>query len=1033
MPGEDVLSFRLLGPIEVWREDRAVRLNGRKARAVLATLMLHANRPVLTDRLVAMLWGEFPPVTAVAQVHKYVSQLRSEIGQDCITRSGTGYSLRVDPSQVDLLQFDEAVAAGRTALAEQRTADALHNFYAALALWRGDPLADVTDELLCAEGPALEERRITTLLDRIDTELLLGRHADIVGELRVLVAEHPLREKLRERLMLALYRSGRVAEALSVFETGRHLLAEEFGLDPGPGLRRMHEAILAADPSLEVARSSGAPARPPLSLAQLPPSIADFTGRAAELARIEAILSSAGGHAPELIAISGKGGVGKTTLAVHAARRSCEAYPDGQLYARLRGPKGLPLEPLEVLKQFLRSMGGDPALPDGLDECAQLFRARSAARRMLVVLDDASTEAQVRPLLPGSPTCTVLVTSRPRLTGLEGAHHVELDVFDTEESIELLARIIGPRGDAEHRLSLLEIVRLCGRLPLAVRIAAARFAQHRRGDLASFVRRLTDERRRLDVLVAGDLQVRASMAIGYEGLAVRSRRAFCMLSLIDAPDFAAWVLAPLLGATLYEAEDLIEDLVNAQLLDIVGCDATGQTRYRYHDLVRLYARERAEEEYDEAGRSAAVVRVLGAWLTLASEADGRLHGTASRGWSPRLLSDPPYYDRFDAEDIEDILASPLLWFEAERPALTVAVEQAVAAGYSSLAWALADSMTDFLELRNLVEEWQSCHSLARQACADGGDRAGSAVMLLRLARTHLINKEPDTAFDLAETAVETLEGMGVAALHAEAYVARAAALRALGEHDRALAAVEQAVTIARASSNRVAEAKAAHELGTIHYEREEWEAARVSFLESARIGHELGHLRHEALSLRYAAVVLRNCDQPARAREAAEAALAAFRELGDRPYEAFGRLTLSLILLQLGDPSARRMFNEGHTMLREMELEYGAGETLYAWAALELAEGRTDSAIDQLTESIDILSADPVHHLLVSAVERLAQALAAGGRSEAAEAVKGEAAALAGRLGRPVPVAVLASIQRWAGRKGTGRNPESRTSRLLPA
>jgi len=1026
-----MFEYRVLGPIEAWRDGCLVRLNGRKARSLLAALLLRADCVVPNERLVAVLWGDRPPATAAAQLHKHVSQLRAELGHDCLVRAGYGYKLQLEGDRLDLRTFEETVGRARAAQAADRPTEAAEEFCAALALWRGEPLTDGTDELIRTEAPALEERRIGTLLEKIETELALGRHGELVGELRSLVDEYPLREKLRGHLMVALYRSGRVAEALTTYHAARTVLAEDLGLDPGGDLQRLHQAILAADPGLD-ATGALEPVRRAQSMpAQLPPSIADFTGRAAAVELIRSALTVGGSDAPVLLAISGKGGVGKTTLAVHAARRVGDTFPDGHLYIRLRAPDARPLDPQVALKRFLRALGvEDWAIPDDLDECAQLFRSRSAARRMLILLDDAADEAQVRPLLPGSATCAVLITSRPRLAGLEAARHLDLDVFDSGESVELLERIVGAHRLVSDRTSTLEIARLCGHLPLAVRIAAARCAQYTRSDLRWFAGRLSDERRRLDVLVAGDLEVRASLAIGYQGLEPREREAFCLLSLLDTADFAAWVVAPLLGVTVYEAEDLVEELVNAQLLDIVRCDAAGQARYRYHDLVRLYARERAAAEYPEARRRAALARALGAWLTLATEAGDRSHGTRLRGWSPESLGTSVGYDRFDPDDVEAILGSPLLWFEDECAAMTAAVAQAGSCGLSALAWTLAESLTDFLELRHRYGDWECSHILALDACVADGDGIGVGVMQLRLARLHFIRKDPVASLEMADRARSTLRDLDNKAIDAETLVVHAAALRGLGEHEGALDELGQAIELARASSNRVAEEHAMRELGTVRYEQAQWAAASEAFDEAIRIGRELQNRRSQALSRRYRAVVLRHHDQLEEARESAESALAAFHELGDRPYEAFSCLTLGLILLGLGDPSARRLVEEGHTLLQEMDLEFGAGEALYVRAALELADGCAEQAVDRLGASIVLLCADPVHHLLISAVELLGRALQRTGDAAGAEAARYQLPLLSQKIGtRLVPESITALVC-LANRKRSGRKPEEEAPRL---
>jgi DNA-binding SARP family transcriptional activator/tetratricopeptide (TPR) repeat protein len=1011
----DMLEFRVLGPIEAWRDGREVELTGRKMRTMLAALLLRANRVVMIDHLVAMLWGERPPPTAVAQLHKYVSQLRARLGPDHIVRHGAGYQLKLGQHTLDLHVFDQGVRSARAALSAGRPAEAGQEIVAALGLWRGEPIADATEHLVHAEATALAERRLAANLDRIEIDLVQGRHAEVIGEAQLLLTQHPLNENLRRYLILALYRSGRVGEALTAYHDTRVLLAEELGLDPGPELQALHEAVLIGDPALHQAGATAGPGTAAAVPAQLPPSIADFTGRADTLGHLRRELSAGGGESLLIVAISGKGGVGKTTLAVRAASRVVESYPDGQLYLLLHGSGPRPVEPLAALQRFLRAFGvEDWAVPDTVDECAEMYRSWLATRRVLIVLDDAADETQIRALLPGSPTCAVLVTSRPRLAGLEGAHFHNLDVFTPAESVELLTRIVGAQRIADDRQTVRRIVGLCGHLPLAVRIAAARIAQHERGDLTRFARRLADRRRRLDVLVVGDLGVRASLAVGCQGLSATEMTAFGLLGLLDPPDFAAWVVAPLLDVTVTDAEDIVEELVNAQLLDIVGCDAAGQTRYRYHDLVRLYAREWAERELPDAQRRAALTRALGAWLTLVAEADSRHHGTRFRGWSPRPFAVAAYHDPFDPAYADELLADPLVWFETERAALVTGVAQAHQAGLSPLAWALAECMTEFLELRHQHADWESVHSRALDACVLAGNEVGTAITLIRLARLRFIRKDRDGCITLVERAIAILQRIGHKAIEAEAQVIHAAVRRAVGDHLAALDLVDQAILLARAADNGVAEIRATRELGEIRYELSHWSDAAAAFRAAVALARRLDNRREEALSLRHLAIVLRHCDQLEESRRMAESALTIFRGLGDRPYEAFGRLTLGMALLRMHDPSARRFIAEGRRMLAEMNLGYGSGEALYVQAALDVADGRAVEAREGLIESISMLGAEPVHHVLISAVQLFGEALRLAGDAEAADAVRRQASQLPALVGEPTPAEVVELCARSA-------------------
>jgi DNA-binding SARP family transcriptional activator len=605
------MEFRILGPLEVWEHGRAAPLGGPKQRALLATLLLDANHVVPADRLVHELWGDDPPVTAENLLHGYVSQLRRCLRsrQVLVTRP-PGYLLQVEQGRLDLHRFEELAEEARLAMeagAADRAADALGE---ALDLWRGPALGDVDLRGLSRSKVAqLEERRMAALEERVEADLRRGRHADVTSELQALVVASPLRERLRAQLMFALYRSGRQAEALAVYRDGRQLLTEELGLEPGPALQRLEHAILAADPALEPPEpttvADGSPslvANPPC---HLPADVADFTGRQEALAALTGLLGrEPDGHAPAMAVatIAGMAGVGKTALAVRTAHRLRPRFPDGQLHVHLGG-SGRPRPPAEVLAGLLQALGEDPAaVPDGLEERAWRYRTLLADRRVLVVLDDAAAEAQVRPLLPGGAGCAALVTSRATLAGLEAAHQLTLDVLDPDEAVGLLAKVAGPGRVAAEPVAAEAIARRCGYLPLAVRVAGARLTARPHWRLARLAERLGDETRRLDELRAGDLEVRASLEGSLRGQDAATRRAFRLLGLLPAGDFTARAVAALLDLPVTDAEELLERLVEVHLLEVAGLEAAGRTRYRLHDLLRGLARERLLAETTETDR-----------------------------------------------------------------------------------------------------------------------------------------------------------------------------------------------------------------------------------------------------------------------------------------------------------------------------------------------------------------------------------------------------------------------------------------------
>lgn len=627
------MQVRLLGPVQLRDRDGPVPI-GPRVRVVLAALALSPGRAVSVDRLVAAVWPEHPPATATAQIQACVSALRRALSRtglparDVIVTIPPGYMLSAGPDQVDVLRFDRELARARDAADSGDADQAAGLLRDALAQWHGHALEGFPG--LAAEATRLEQRRVGAVEQRVDADLACGRHFELIPELTSLVAEYPLRERFSGQLMRALHRSGRRSEALEVYQETRRALIEDLGLEPGPELQRVQREILvAADPDPGPAPRDRLRSSPPGEPSPLPAGVADFTGRRRQVAEvIEAITGAEWPcSAMATVAITGPGGAGKTTLAVHVAHRLRARFVHGRLYADLHGSGAAPAEPVEVLGRLLRRLGVESrSLPDREEERAELFRARLDGRRVLVVLDDAADEAQVRPLLPGSATCAAITTSRRRLTGLPGAARVEVGPFTSAHAVELLGRVIGGARVAAEPPAAERIADLCDRLPLALRIAGARLAARPHWTLDLLARRLADERRRLDELVHADLEVRGGIGRDYERLSPVARRAFRLLGLLDDGRLSAGSAAALLDVVVTEAENLVEELLDARLLEIVGPDASGRTRYRFPGLVRAYARERALAEERPADWRVALERALATRLRPADEASFRRRG-----------------------------------------------------------------------------------------------------------------------------------------------------------------------------------------------------------------------------------------------------------------------------------------------------------------------------------------------------------------------------------------------------------------------
>ncbi|AGT85412.1 AfsR/SARP family transcriptional regulator [Amycolatopsis mediterranei] len=760
-------TLRILGPIEVEGPTGAVHVPPGRQQAVLAFLLMEANQVVSIDSLVDALWEENPPDTARTQVQICVSRLRRNltdggVGVTIETRP-PGYRLRVEPRRIDAQVFTGLVARARTLIKEGRAAQAAATLRAAVALWRGPCLSGLSSPTLRTRALRLDEDHLTATEDYLELELGLGKHRQVVGETARLVREHPLRERLRALLMVALYRSGRQAEALETYRVGRDLLIDELGLEPGPDLRGLEAAILAGAPELryhppEPEGDTPEPATPRVRVPrQLPAATADFVGHDDVLAEATGILTRGpDSTALGVLVVVGRPGVGKSTVAALLGHRLGEQhFPDGQLYCDLRGTRAEPSGAAEVIGRFLVALGiPGPMLPEGLAGRADMYRTLLADRRVLVVLDDAVSEQQVLPLLPGNPRCAVLVTSRSRLAGVPGARRVELDVLRPEESLELIGRVIGHDRTDRERKAAGALVRTVGGLPLALRIIAARLAARPHWTLASMVQRLASERHRLDELAHGEMTIRASLSLTHDGLDPRSRRLFGLLSLPEAPSLSGWVAGAALDDDRRHPSDLLEPLVDVQMLDVAGMGPGGEFAYRYQDMVRLFAREKLAE-VEANGRAAALDRVLGGWLALAEDAHRRIYGgdyTVVHGRAPRWRPDPDH--------VEQLLADPLGWLADEQENLCAAVLQAAAAGLDELAWDLAVTSATLFEARGLLDDWERTHTAALTATRAAGNTRGTAVLLSSLGTQHLTTGRAARAHELLTEALALFVELG---------------------------------------------------------------------------------------------------------------------------------------------------------------------------------------------------------------------------------------------------------------------------------
>ncbi|MFF0548910.1 BTAD domain-containing putative transcriptional regulator [Streptomyces sp. NPDC004311] len=610
----------MLGPVEVRQDGHRAAFSGAKLHTVLAALLLAREEVVSDDRLCRLLWGWAPPATVSAQLYTYISRLRKILGDGVlIDRRPPGYAMRIGNASFDLNEFEKLALDGREALVNEDFEKAGELLRDALARWNGQPFANATEYLADAEAPRLMEARAVTLEHRIAADLALGRHEQVTGELTGLVAEFPLRERIRCQLMTALCRSGRQADAIHLYHHGRAVLSDELGVNPGEELQATYRALLEGtlDRRPRSAAAAGSrgrprPASPPAPApapAMLPPDTVDFTGREPELDLLCRALAPdpQGAGRPRRVLVTGMAGLGKTALAVHAAHRCQRHFPDGQLYADLRAADGTPRHPTRVLRRLLRALGpaDDVPVADDQDQLVRLYRERTRGRQLLIVLDNASGAAQLGPLLPNTPEPAVLVTGRTALPTVAGAHTVALAPLEPHDSLELLAAAAGPARVAAAPCAASTIVEHCAGLPLALRIIGTRIAARPHSTPDRIARRLADPVTRLRELHSGDLDVHASLLPSWRALDPEVRAAFPALAGLGPQPFPAVRAAARMDLPEAEAERLLEALADAALLEVSGADQWGRPCYLFHPLVRLFALsldERAPAPGSSGGR-----------------------------------------------------------------------------------------------------------------------------------------------------------------------------------------------------------------------------------------------------------------------------------------------------------------------------------------------------------------------------------------------------------------------------------------------
>lgn len=845
------MEFRILGPLEVIEDGKRIPVSAPREQILLAMLILHPNRVVPVSRLIDAIWDDDPPETARRQVQICVSSLRRTLGAaaggNVIVTRAPGYQLNAPDDAIDAARFDALAAVGRAAAADGRPAEAIGALRSALALWRGSAAAGIDSPVVQIAATRMNEQRLTTLETCIELEISRGNHAEVIGELAALIKEYPLREKFPAYQMIALYRAGRQADALAVFREVREVFMAELGIEPSEELRQLEQAILKKDPSL-ILDPRGMQTPPeasgqPLIPRQLPADVSGFSGRREIIDELCDFLTSeeAGERPPgtQVALLTGMSGVGKTAIAVHVGHLVQDHFPDGQLFIQLSGDDGRPVEVDEVLQQSLRAIGAAPgAIPAETPELTKMYRSLLATRRILIILDDAVSFSQVMEFLPGGQNCAVIVTSRRRMVNLMGARPFEIGVLSAASAREMLTSLIaGSQVKEAAEQDIAALAELCGHLPLALRIVAAKLSEHPHWTVRRMADKLRDERNRLAELQVDSIGVEANISLTCKTLSPRAKTLFLRLALLGSSDFGSWVCAPLLDAEREDAEGLLDELVASHLVEVRHL-GDGLVRFQLHELVRAFTVSRLavvqpRQEQDEALR-----RLLGCWLFLVCHAHRAiyggdfvaLHGTAARWPLPGHVTD-------------ELLRSPMAWFRAERRALLSAIGKAATAGLDEICWDLTTTSVAFFEAESLFNDWRQTHELALETVRRAGNARGQAAVLCSLGELAYVRHQiPDAAKSLTQ-AWEMFDAIGD--VHGRALASGHLAFldRLQGRGEDAIARYARAAACLRDMGDYVAAAHFLCGMAQVYLERGDYDAAEVLLIDSAALCASSGSSR----------------------------------------------------------------------------------------------------------------------------------------------------------------------------------------------
>ena len=943
-----VTVFGVLGPVQVQLGGGQVTLSG-KQRSLLAVLLLNAGQVMATRKLAEAVWGHPLPAAADARIRSLVAELRRVLADHKILATrAPGYLLHVEPGQLDLDTFTQLVDQAHAAAASGHPEDAVARYDEALALWRGSALGGVSGPYLEAQANRLEELRLLAVEERTETILALGRHVELIGELGRVVAEHPLRERPHSQLMMALYRGGRRSEALDVYRALRECLVEELGLEPTPELQLLHQQMLAGDLALGQVSAPSPARRTPKPTRQLPADTARFVGRRDELDRLDEF--DAGPD--RLVLVVGPAGAGKTTLVLRWAHGAAARFPDGQLFVDMRGfERGPRVVATEVLPQLLQALGVPvDEIPVGQDAQTALYRSALAGRRFLVVLDNVAEPGQVRPLLPGDPDCLVVATSRDRLGGLvalDDARRLTLDVLPPTDALHVLEQTAGcDLVDADPDAAV-ELARLCGHLPLALRIAAGRLADQPHRGIRAHVDELASHGRMAGLLVVGDERatVRGAFDLSYRALPPTAQRMFRQLGLVTAPaGWSAQAAAALASVPVVEAERLLDTLARLHLIKV-----TAAGRYDCHDLLLEYAAELAAAD-SATERDAAIHRLLGFYLHTTDAAGAAAFPSASR-----LPRDAVAVGAAPVEFPEAVQARE--WMAVEWDNLVAGLRYAAAAGPCSMAWHLVDSLRSHLYLAASRPEWLAIAEVGLAAAVAERNVLGEAAMRFCLGFLRQRMAEFPASIDEQERAVALYRQGGWRPGESAALRCLGVSLAGLGQLGEALERFNQALAIDREIGNEHGEAANLNNIAYTHQELGNLAETARHLTASIPLLHRLGRRVGEAIALSNLGTLRRHQGQLDEARIALDQSLAICRDAGLRHEEAValtgmgevhrdaGRHREAMPLLATALDVAQQT---GNLRLQALALN--------ALASVEIRIGRPADAVTRLGDALDIIA-----------------------------------------------------------------------------